>query len=101
MAAHNFPKTPQITAMYETLQMGGRYPLLDNRIFDTLADAQAFTFGTDGNRTAIPGLILRVIHDEDPAKNGAYIIYGDETTREFTLEPICKGGSTLKWEEIN
>lgn len=53
-----------------TLAPAGKYPIIGDRIFDTLQDAQDYVDGKAASKTAIPGIILSVISDGD--NNGAY-----------------------------
>lgn len=55
-----------------TLNMTGKAPLIAKRIFSTYADAEGYAL--DENETAIPGLMLTVIADSDPLKNGLYFV---------------------------
>lgn len=55
-----------------TLNMTGKAPAISKRIFDTLADAQAYV--NDANDSAIAGLQLSVIADTDTSKNGIYFV---------------------------
>ena len=59
--------------------MTGKAPAVAKRIFETLSDAQAYA--DDVNDSAIAGLQLSVINDEDPSKNGVYFVksIGDGT----------------------
>lgn len=53
-----------------TLNMTGKAPAVSKRIFDTLADAQAFA--NDYNDSAIEGLLLSVVADGN--NNGVYFV---------------------------
>lgn len=53
-----------------TLNMTGKAPAVSKRIFNTLADAQAFA--NDYNDSAIEGLLLSVV--EDGNNNGVYFV---------------------------
>ena len=55
-----------------TLDMTGKVPAVNKRIFDKVENAQAFA--DNHLDSAIPGLLLSVINDEDDKKNGAYFI---------------------------
>ena len=55
-----------------TLAPAGKYPIVGDRIFSTLADAQDYVDGNGKSKTAIPGIYLSVIADPDANKNGAY-----------------------------
>lgn len=62
-----------------SLNMTGKAPAIAKRIFETLADAQSYA--DDINDSAIAGLQLSVINDEDSSKNGIYFVQsiGDGT----------------------
>lgn len=71
-----------------TFQPNGKYPVIDNRIFNTLEDVS--TYLNDLTSSAIPGLILRVINDPDPDNNGAYLIsYDDQNNLTYTMLSTC------------
>lgn len=74
-----------------TLNMTGKAPAVSKRIFDTLADAQAFA--DDYNDSAIEGLILTVVADEDN-KNGAYYIKSIKTSADGEPAVLIKVGDT-------
>lgn len=63
-----------------TLAPAGKFPIVGDRIFDTLQAAQDYVDGNGASKTAIPGIYLSVI--ADGANNGAYWVaqaagYGD------------------------
>ena len=72
-----------------TLNMTGKAPAISKRIFDTLADAQAYV--DDANDSAIAGLQLSVIADTDTNKNGIYFVSKIGTASEVGL--LVKIGS--------
>lgn len=53
-----------------TLAPAGKFPIVGDRIFDTLQAAQDYVDGNGASKTAIPGIYLSVI--ADGANNGAY-----------------------------
>lgn len=53
-----------------TLAPAGKYPIVGDRIFNTLQAAQDYVDGNADSKTAIPGIYLSVIADGD--NNGAY-----------------------------
>ena len=55
-----------------TLNMSGKAPAVSKRIFDKLSDAQSFT--DDYNDSAIEGLILSVVADDNEKNNGIYFV---------------------------
>lgn len=66
-----------------TFQPNGKYPVIDNRIFVSKEDALAYI--NDPTSSAIPGLILRVIEDNDIDNNGAYLVEKDEDMLKLSL----------------
>lgn len=55
-----------------TLDMTGKAPAINKRIFETLVDAQEYA--DNYNDSAIEGLILSVVNDETESNNGSYFI---------------------------
>ena len=73
-----------------SLEMTGKAPAIAKRIFETLSDAQAYA--DDINDSAIAGLQLSVINDEDSSKNGLYFVKSiGDGTNAAVLELIGKG----------
>lgn len=68
MGAVQFNKVTRGYAV--TLAPAGRYPIVGDRIFNTLQAAQDYVDGNADSKTAIPGIYLSVIADGD--NNGAY-----------------------------
>lgn len=54
----------------KTIEMTDAIPEIANRIFTTKADAETYISEDELFRTAIPGLVIRVINDG--ANNGVY-----------------------------
>ena len=84
---------------YKTLSASGKYPLIANRIWNTLTDVSeyikpTFTF-------ACAGLIMKVINDGE--NNGAYIVENDDSESAFPsklkLTRLASQSSSLEWEE--
>lgn len=57
-----------------TWKASGRYPIVADRIFATLADAQAYVDDTSATASATGGLILSVISDSVAKNNGVYYV---------------------------
>jgi hypothetical protein len=55
-----------------TLNMSGKAPVINKRIFDTLQDAK--DFADDYNDSAIEGLVLSVVADDNEKNNGIYFV---------------------------
>ena len=69
--------------------MTGKAPAIAQRIFETLSDAQAYA--DDVNDSAVAGLQLSVINDEDSSKNGVYFVKSiGDGTNPAVLELIGK-----------
>lgn len=73
-----------------SLNMTGKAPAIAKRIFETLSDAQAYA--DDVNDSAIAGLQLSVINDDDSSRNGIYFVKSiGDGTNSAVLEQIGKG----------
>lgn len=57
-----------------TWKASGRYPIVADRIFDKLEDAQAYVDDTTATASATGGLIISVINDEVAKNNGVYYV---------------------------
>ena len=57
-----------------TWKASGRYPIVADRIFATLADAQAYVDDTSATASATGGLVLSVISDTVAKNNGVYYV---------------------------
>ena len=57
-----------------TWKASGRYPIVADRIFATLADAQAYVDDVSATASATGGLIISVINDETAKNNGVYYV---------------------------
>ena len=73
-----------------TFNMTGKVPAVNKRIFDKLENAQAFA--DNHLDSAIPGLLLSVINDEDDKKNGAYFIKKIKNDESDTSSVLIKVG---------
>lgn len=60
------------------LDATGKAPLIAKRIFATYADAEGYAL--DDKDSAVPGLMLTVIADSDPLKNGLYFVKAQDGT---------------------
>lgn len=56
----------------QTFRMTLRAPAIANRIFDTLEHAQAYINDYSDKASAVPGILLAVVEDEDADKNGIW-----------------------------
>ncbi len=98
-----------------TLAPAGKYPIVGDRIYKTLQDAQDYVDGNAASKTAIPGIYLSVIADGE--NNGAYWVAqaagyegatsgillkmgegggGGITSIDFSLESNATNAITLK-----
>lgn len=78
-----------------TIAPAGKYPIVGDRIYATLQDAQDYVDGKSSSKTAIPGIYLSVIADGD--NNGAYWVaqavgYGD--AEKGVLLKMGEGGGS-------
>lgn len=91
--AELFPQQNKIS-FPQTLAAAQKFPVIGNRIFATLAEAQAYVDKAKG--TAIPGIILSVISDGD--NNGAYWVSqaaGYDGATVGILEKVGEGGGGI------
>lgn len=56
-----------------TFKASDRFPIVANRVFATLANAQAYVNDTEVGASAYPGIVLTVVQDT-PEKNGVYYV---------------------------
>lgn len=73
----------------------GKAPVVAKRIWETLADAQAYV--DSATDTAIAGLQLTVINDTDASKNGVYFVKeaaGENGKTEGVLVKLAQGADT-------
>lgn len=83
-----------------SLNMTGKAPAIAKRIFETLADAQAYA--DDVNDSAIAGLQLSVINDSDLSKNGIYFVKSiGDGTNSAVLEQVGKGTISVEGGSID
>lgn len=90
--AELFPQQNKIS-FPQTLAAAQKFPVIGNRIFATLANAQEYVDKVKG--TAIPGIILSVIADGD--NNGAYWVSqaaGYDGATVGVLQKMERGGGT-------
>lgn len=77
-----------------------KFPVIANRIFETLAQAQAYIESTAADASAIPGLVLSVIEDNN--NNGAYLVTGTDGNLSLTkLSDVNSAGEDNIIEQIN
>ena len=90
--AELFPQQNKIS-FPQTLAAAQKFPVIGNRIFATLANAQEYVDKVKGS--AIPGIILSVIADGD--NNGAYWVSqaaGYDGATVGVLQKLERGGGT-------
>jgi hypothetical protein len=73
-----------------TFNLTGKAPAINKRIFNTLADAQAYA--DDFNDSAVEGLLLSVVADTNPKNNGAYFVGTIKTSAESEPAVLKKVG---------
>jgi hypothetical protein len=74
-----------------TWKASGRYPIVADRIFATLADAQAYVDDTSATASATGGLIISVISDTIAKNNGVYYVKSVANTDPKYGELLDKG----------
>ena len=57
-----------------TWKAAGRYPIVADRIYSTLAQAQAYVDDTSATASAVPGLVISVVNDPIEKNNGIYYV---------------------------
>lgn len=74
--AYNEYKTPSQSnyGWVQTFNLGGKYPAVSKRIWNTYADIEGFANDYSDAGTCIAGLMLTVINDSDESKNGVYFV---------------------------
>lgn len=84
-----------------SFNMTGKVPAIHKRIFDTLEGAQAFADNYDDS--AIPGLLLSIINDENEKNNGVYFIKKIKSNETDTSAELVKLGIDISEieEKIN
>lgn len=86
-------------SLLETFKMGRKAPVVANRVFNTLADAQLYV--DDWHDSATEGVRITVLNDSMPEKNGVYFVkqVGDNNGVPGILVKICR--STCAWFKGN
>lgn len=84
-----------------SFNMTGKVPAIHKRIFDTLEGAQVFA--DNYNDSAIPGLLLSIINDENEKNNGVYFIKKIKSNETDTSAELVKLGTDISEieEKIN
>ncbi len=86
-----------------TFDAAGRAPVIAKRIWETLADAQAYIDDMSSAASATPGLVLTVINDGD--NNGAYYVestkYSLGGEESGVLVKVGSGAGTITVETID
>lgn len=80
-----------------TWKAAGRYPIVADRIYDTLADAQAYVDDLSATASAVPGLVLSVVNDGE--NNGIYFVQSIAT--ENASGVLVKAGTAEKLSASN
>ena len=57
-----------------TFKASNRFPIVANRVFATLENAQAYIDDTAADASAYPGIVLAVVQDEIAKNNGVYYV---------------------------
>lgn len=89
-----------------TFDLTGKAPAINKRIFNTYADAEAYA--NDFNDSAIEGLLLSVVKDNDEKNNGVYFVQSIKKTSDDSnavLKRVASGDidelKKILLEEIN
>ena len=87
--------TEATKAYPRTIAPAGKYPIVGDRIYTTLQDAQDYVDGKSSSKSAIPGIYLSVIADGD--NNGAYWVAqaaGYDGAEKGVLQKMGEGGGS-------
>lgn len=87
--------TEATKAYPRTIAPAGKYPIVGDRIYATLQDAQDYVDGKSSSKSAIPGIYLSVIADGD--NNGAYWVEqaaGYDGATSGILRKMGEGGGS-------
>lgn len=87
--------TEATKAYPRTIAPAGKYPIVGDRIYATLQDAQDYVDGKSSSKSAIPGIYLSVIADGD--NNGAYWVAqaaGYDGATSGILQKMGEGGGS-------
>lgn len=81
-----------------TWKAAGRYPIVADRIYATLADAQAYVDDTSATASAVPGLVISVVNDPIEKNNGIYYVSKIANTEDAEKSgfPISAKGELVK-----
>lgn len=81
-----------------TWKAAGRYPIVADRIYATLADAQAYVDDTSATASAVPGLVISVVNDPIEKNNGIYYVSKIANTEDAEKSgfPISATGELVK-----
>ena len=78
-----------------TWKASGRYPIVADRIYASLADAQAYVDDTSATASATKGLIISVVGDSTAKNNGVYYVESVANT-DTKYGPILAKGTLVK-----
>ena len=93
MAEYNYKDMANEQGWGMTFDANGRFPIIGNRIFPTLADL--YTFIGLRNGTAIAGVTLGVVADPVADNNGTYEVSFVDT------DLVDSDGNIVFWDEVN
>lgn len=81
-----------------TWKAAGRYPIVADRIYATLADAQAYVDDTSATASAVPGLVISVVNDPIEKNNGIYYVSKIANTEDTEKSgfPLSATGELVK-----
>lgn len=89
-----------------TFNATGKAPLIAKRIFSTYADAEGYAL--DEKDSAVPGLMLTVIADSDPLKNGLYFVKAVDGSDDVeglvgpfaTIEDVQSTNPNIEYDKV-
>ena len=79
-----------------TWKASGRYPIVADRIYSTLAQAQAYVDDKSATASAIPGLVISVVDDAIAKNNGVYYVESIANSKADAGFPIADKGVLVK-----
>ena len=79
-----------------TWKASGRYPIVADRIYETLAQAQAYVDDKSATASAIPGLVISVVNDSVAKNNGVYYVESIANSKEDAGFPLADKGVLVK-----
>jgi antitoxin component YwqK of YwqJK toxin-antitoxin module len=76
-----------------TFKASNRFPIVANRVFATLENAQAYINDTAADASAYPGIVLAVVQDDIAKNNGVYYVQSVAMTEGESGVLVKVGGT--------